>query len=185
MGIGRKIFHAWELWPKTQIKILINVISSTWGKIASPDRLYCSFIPSTLTCTVGLTPAVPQHLSGDSHRDLKNILTFQILIWWLEWISCYSINLMPEELVCSTSYLRSLFQLAQILFRACLTLIDNIPGNKDANLISSTRLPTRETQTAVFLWDKLPPINPDFVFVHLRLLSCTAADPGPETSFLS
>ena len=92
---------------------------------------------------------------------------------------------MPEKLVCSTSYLRSLFQLAQILFRACLTLIDNIPGNKDANLISSTRVPARETQAAVFLWDKVPPINPDFVFVHLRLLSCTAADPGPETSFLS
>lgn len=92
---------------------------------------------------------------------------------------------MPEKLVCSTLYLRPLFQLAQILFRACLTLIDNIPGNKDANLISSTRVPARETQAAGFLWDKLPPINPDFVSVHLGLLSCTAADPGPETSYLS
>lgn len=75
--------------------------------------------------------------------------------------------------------------MAQILFGACLTLTDNIPENKEANLIFSTRVPARETQAAVFLWDKLPPINPDFVCVHLRLLSCTAADLGPETSFLS
>ena len=61
-------------------------------------------------------------------------------------------------------------------------LTDNIPGNKDANLISSTRVLAGETQAAVFLWDNLPPINPDFVFVHIRLLSCMAG-PGPETSF--
>lgn len=45
-------------------------------------------------------------------------------------------------------------------------LIDNIPGNKDANLISSTRVPAGETQAAVSLWDNLPPINPDFVCAH-------------------
>lgn len=65
---------AWNYDLNLKRKILINVTSLIQGKLSSLDRLRCSSVPSTLPCSVGLIPAIPHHLSGDSHYDLKNVL---------------------------------------------------------------------------------------------------------------